>query len=77
MESVNQLLGEVDSFIKGDSFFFYHGVVLASLWIVGSVVAILLRKVSVTLHALLFFVIDAVTAFFIVGGMLRVYPQFA
>lgn len=71
------LLDQVNTFIRGESFFEWHGIVLSSLWIIGSVVAILSRKISVTLHALLFFVIDAATAFFLVGGMLRVYPHMA
>jgi hypothetical protein len=74
MESVQQLLEPVNAFIRGDDFFHYHGLFLSSLWLIGAVVAILLRKFSVTLHALLFFIIDATTAFFIVGGILRVYP---
>lgn len=41
---------------------------------VGAVIAILARKVSVYLHATLFFFIDVATAFFIIGGMIRVYP---
>ena len=47
---------------------------LSTSWIVLSVVAILLRKVSVLLHATLFFFIDFATAFFIIGAMIRVYP---
>lgn len=71
---MGQLLSDVNTFIRGDSFFKFHGLALGSLWLVGSVIAILLRKVNVTLHALLFFIIDATTAFFIIGAMLRVYP---
>jgi hypothetical protein len=71
---VDHLLSQVNAFIRGDSFFYYHGVVLSVAWLFGAVVAILSRKVSITLHALLFFVIDFLSAFFIVGGMMRVYP---
>ena len=74
MEHFNQLLSEVNAFIRGDDFFHYHGLVLGSAWLIGSVIAILARKVSVNLHAFLFFLIDASTAFFLVGAMLRVYP---
>lgn len=74
MESLSHLLEPVNTFIKGDTFFHYHGLVLSSLWMVGAVIAILARKVSVYLHASLFFIIDVTTAFFIVGAMLRVYP---
>lgn len=74
MDSIYQLLEPVTAFIKGKEFFYYHGLVLSVGWLLLSVVAILLRKVSVQLHALLFFLIDASTAFFIIGGMIRVYP---
>lgn len=74
MDQLQFALAPVTKFIYGDDFWHWHGLVLASAWIIGSVVAILARKVSVYLHALLFFVIDVATAFFIVGGMLRVYP---
>jgi hypothetical protein len=77
MESLTQFLAPLNEFITSKDFFWYHGVVLGSLWLCGSVIAILARRIAVTIHALLFFLIDATTAFFIVGGMLRVYPHIA
>lgn len=74
MESLTHLLQPVDAFIRSDDFFHYHGLVLSTSWIILSVVAILLRKTSVYIHATLFFFIDVATAFFIIGGMIRVYP---
>lgn len=75
MEGINSAVAQVNTFIRGDQFFEWHGIVLASCWLVGAVIAILARKVSVQLHAILFFLIDAATAFFIVGAMIRVYPH--
>ncbi len=75
MEGMNSAIAQVNSFIRGDQFFEWHGIVLSSCWLLGSVIAILARRVSVQLHAILFFLIDAATAFFIVGAMLRVYPH--
>ena len=74
MESLTHLLEPVNAFIRSDDFFHYHGLVLSTSWIILSVVAILLRKVSVLIHATLFFLIDVATAFFIIGAMIRVYP---
>lgn len=68
------IFGQLESFIRSENFFYYHGVVLNSLWIIGATIAILLRKVSKQLHALAFFLIDFITIFFIVGGLIRVYP---
>lgn len=75
MEAINSAIATANTFIRGDQFFEWHGIVLSSCWLIGSVIAILARRVSVQLHAILFFLIDAATAFFIVGAMLRVYPH--
>ena len=75
MEGVNSALTQVNTFIRGDQFFEWHGIVLSSCWLIGSVIAILARRVSVQLHAILFFLIDVATAFFIIGAMIRVYPH--
>lgn len=74
MEHVHQVTTQIEEFIRHKDFFYYHGVVLTFLWFVLSTIGILLRKVSKQLHALAFFVVDVVTAFFIIGAIIRVYP---
>lgn len=61
-------------FIASDQFFEWHGVGLASLWFVGAIIAILARRLSLNLHALCFFLVDAFTMFFLAGAWIRVYP---
>jgi len=68
-------INTLKDFIAGDSFFYYHGIVLALNWFIFSLIAILLRKTSITLHALAFNLIDISTGFFVVGALLRVYPH--
>ena len=76
MEHVEQVLAQATTFIQSKEFFYYHGLVMSLLWFFASPIGILLRKVSVYLHATVFFLIDVTTAFFIVGALIRVYPYF-
>ena len=63
------------TFIRGDEFFHYHGLVLGLLWMFGIIIGILVRKTSRVLHALSFIIIDYVTLFFLLGAIIRVYPH--
>jgi len=73
---ISAITQPIIDFINHPDFFYYHGVTLAFLWFIAANIAILLRSVSRTLHALCFFVIDVTTIFFLVGGLIRVYPSF-
>ena len=74
MEHIHQVTSRITEFIHHKEFFYYHGAVLAFAWFIGATIAILLRRVSKQLHALCFFIIDVVTAFFLIGAIIRVYP---
>jgi hypothetical protein len=75
MEVLHGALDKINTFIFSQDFFWWHGVVLAFLWFFAALIAILLRKVAIILHATAFFIIDVITAFFLVGAMMRVYPH--
>lgn len=75
MEHVHHFTSQITEFINHKDFFYYHGVVLAFAWFIAATIGILLRKVSKQLHALCFFLIDVVTAFFIIAAIVRVYPH--
>lgn len=74
MEHIHQVTSQITGFIYHKEFFYYHGAVLAFAWFIASTIAILLRRVSKQLHALCFFIIDVITAFFLIGAMMRVFP---
>jgi len=75
MNFINPYIDQANTFIHSDDFFYYHGIILISLWFFGSIIAILMRKVSIIGHALLFNIVDFTTSFFIIGAMIRVYPH--
>ena len=75
MDHLTSIPTKLLEFIQSDHFFFYHGITLASLWFVGAIIAILLRRVSRQLHGIAFFFIDAVSLFFSLGALYRVYPK--
>ena len=66
----------VQKFINSREFFTYHGFVLSGLWVLLSSLAILLKKVNLKLHVLLFIVIDATTIFFAGAALWRVSSNF-
>jgi len=74
MEHITALTQQAEAFLMGPDFFYYHGVVLTLLWFVVCNIGILMRKVSLILHALIFFLVDVTTVLFSVGALCRVYP---
>ena len=73
MQAFDRLVDQASTFIASPNFFYYHGLVLATLWFFAVNLAILMRSLSRTLHGLCFFAIDVTTAFFIIGALLRVW----
>jgi len=64
-------------FVNSESFFWWHGYGLTTLWIVASTVGILAKRINIYLHALMFLLID-VSTIFLVGGAFYIYlPKFA
>ena len=74
MDITSTYLERISAFIHGESFFYYHGLVLLNLWFFVALIAMVIRKYSIIAHAILFNIIDFTTAFFVIGAMLRVYP---
>jgi hypothetical protein len=74
MEHIHSVKSQAEAFLMSPDFFYYHGIVLSVLWFVVCNIGILLRKVSVYLHAFVFFFVDVTTVVFTVGAIYRVYP---
>ena len=66
--------GAID-FIYSESFWESHGMWLAGLWILGSVIGVFIKKWSANLHALSFAIVDYPSLYFGIGGLIRVWPS--
>jgi hypothetical protein len=72
-----EVLDKIAQFVNGDGFFWWHGYGLTFLWIVASTVGIVVKKINVYLHALVFFLVDVSTLFLAGGAVYRYLPRFA
>lgn len=73
------ILGNIQEFIHSKEFWLYHGFVLSGLWLLASSLGIFLKRFSITLHLLVFFIVNATTIFFAGSALYRVsagFPNF-
>lgn len=62
--------------LYGDQdFFFNHGLFLSITWIFLCTAAMLLKKVNVVYHAIGFIVVDIMTAYFVIGAWVNIWPD--
>ena len=71
------ILDQVSAFVNGKNFFWYHGYGLTFIWIVASVIGILVKKINIYLHAIIFFLVDVSTLFLVGGAFYRYLPKFS
>ena len=67
---------QVHNFVTSDQFWYYHGFVLTTLWVVVATMGIILKRYNTVLHVLSFAIVDFTTLFFAGAAFYNVYPYF-
>lgn len=71
------IVQEVQTFVFSSEFWIWHGFVLSFLWVIVSALAIFAKRFSLSLHLLLFVIVDFTTLFFAGAALYRVLPGFS
>ena len=59
------------------SFWYFHGVILAILWVIIAPLGVYIKRKSTNLHVLTFAIIDYGTLFFTGVAIYRIWPKFS